>query len=128
MKEAKISLLIITIFLIIGLCGCTQKYSTKTQGSDESIRDVSNDDQDILDDTSYDTITIMGMDSSQTINKPNERVKIIITGMDNEITVTKNTILVEVVITGMDNILYVSKSHSFESSITGMNSLIEFYD
>lgn len=74
------------------------------------------------------TIEIDGMEVTQTVNYLEKPVKFIVDGMDCDITVTKETKLNEVIINGMDSIVRVSRSHSFTSTIKGMDSEIVFYD
>ena len=73
------------------------------------------------------TIEISRMDVVQTINS-DKPIKLIVSGDDCDITVTAYTNLTEVVISGWYSIVRVSRSHSFTSNISGMNSQIIYYD
>ena len=74
------------------------------------------------------TIRISGIEVVQTINKPDEEVKLDVSGIDCDITVTKETNLIHVDISGINCVIRVSRTHSFTSDSGGIDSEIVFYD
>jgi len=95
---------IIFMFLVVELNGCVEE----------------------LDD--IETVDISGVGVVQTINKPGKKVRLDVSGVDCDITVTKETNLTEVDISGVNCIVRVSRSHSFVSDISGVDSKIIYYD
>ena len=95
---------IILLLIVIGLSGCFENVSSE------------------------ETITISKIGVSQTINKPNKSIRLVVSGVDNYITVTKETNLKKVTLTGVDNIIRVSRSHSFDSTVSGLGTQILYYD
>ena len=74
------------------------------------------------------TITINGMGTVETVNNLEHPIILLVNGMNCVITVSKETNLKEVQITGMNSIVRVSRSHSFTSTVNGLNAKIEYYD
>ncbi len=74
------------------------------------------------------TIEISGIDIIQTINNSEKKINLYVSGIDCDITVTKGTIINSIDISGENCIVRVSKSHSFSSDISGLNSKIIYYD
>lgn len=120
----KIILIIGTGILLLStnLSGCINVEYT----SDDQESDYNNDD--FGDDWDTEVIEITSMGTEQTINYLNKPVDLVVTGMNCIVTVTKGTDLKEVTVTGMNSVVRVSKSHSFISTITGMNAKIVYYD
>lgn len=122
----KIILIGIAILLVcFGFSGCFEINQSENEGGnskDTSDKDYWNDTEDVED------IIISGMGSIQTVNKPNEKIRLIVTGMNSDTTVTKETILTEVILSGMNAIVRVSRIHSFSSTVSGLGAEIVLYD
>jgi hypothetical protein len=133
MKELAI-IGIIFIFLVVGLSGCIetdQIENDKGSGTESGNDDFENDTEDgdsmpPIED--IETITISGVDGVENINYLEKPVKLLVSGIRNDITVTKETNLVNIIFSGVDNIVRVSRSHSFESVISGIGNEIVYYD
>jgi hypothetical protein len=125
---------IIFIFLVVGLSGCIetdQIENDKGSGTESGNDDFENDTEDgdsmpPIED--IETITISGVDGVENINYLEKPVKLLVSGIRNDITVTKETNLVNIIFSGVDNIVRVSRSHSFESVISGIGNEIVYYD
>ena len=130
-KVTKKQLVIVGIsilLLVVGLSGCieiNQSENGKQDGDDTSDNDFW-DNNDGWDDT--ETITVSGIENNKTINILDKQVRLAVSGVDNIVTVTKETNLIEVIISGIDCIVKVSRTHSFSSTITGIDSEIVYYD
>ena len=105
MKKQLIIVEIAILLIVVSLSGCF---------------DTDNDE--------IETITISGVDEVQTINNLDNPIKLIVSGVNCNVTVTKETNLVEVVLSGVDNTVKVSRSHSFTSTVSGVDSEIVYYD
>ena len=112
------------LLLSAGLSGCINvEYNSDDQeDNDNDVWDDSGNDWDT------EVIEITSMGATQTVNYLDNPVELVVTGMNCDITVTKNTDLKEVTITGMNSVVRVSRSHSFTSTITGMDAGIVYYD
>ncbi len=103
----KVPTSVATVFLlIVSLSGC--------------LEEIKSPDSEIIE--------ISGMNVEQTINYAEKPVKLIVSGMNCIITVTEDTNLTEVEISGVNSIVRVSRSHSFTSSVSGVDSEIIYYD
>jgi len=102
MKKQIIMLGIVVLLICVGLSGCEESKPSKIQyyGDDETL----------------------------TINYPDKQIKLEVYGNNCTYTVTKKTNLVEVWIYGENSTVLVSKTHSFNSTIWGNNSKINYYD
>ena len=74
------------------------------------------------------TIMISGIDTIRTVHYLDKPVKLMVSGIRNDVTVTKETNLVDIMLSGVDCIVKVSRTHSFDSSISGVGSEIVYYD
>lgn len=111
MKKELMALGAVVVLIAVGLSsGCESNNGNSTDNEKIKIMEISS------------------MDVVQTISYSDKPLKLIVSGMDCEITVTRYTNLTEVVITGWYSVVRVSRSHSFTSNITGMNSQIIYYD
>ena len=116
-----IALMVISVGFLSGCIEINQSENGKQDGDDTS-------DNDFWDDLDIEVIEVTSMGTEQTINYLSKPVELVVTGMNCVITVTKETNLKEVTITGMNSVVRVSRSHSFTSTITGMNAKIVYYD
>ena len=107
MKKQLIIIGIIALLVFVGLSGCSQHTSNNNQPP--SSADIK-------------TITISGLDDVQTINNTKNPIRLVVTGMNCIISVSKETNLTEIIITGMNSIVRVSHSHSFISTVDGLNA------
>ncbi len=74
------------------------------------------------------SIVVSGDGVSRVIDRPDESIRLVVSGFNCIVTVSMQTNLTEVDLTGDDNIVRVSRNHSFISTISGENSVINYYD
>jgi hypothetical protein len=110
MKKELMALGAVVVLIAVGLSGCESNTGDSTDNEKIKIMEISS------------------MDVVQTISYSDKPLKLIVSGMDCDITVTSYTNLTEVIITGWYSVVRVSRSDSFTSNITGMNSQIIYYD
>jgi len=110
MKKELMAIGAVVVLIAVGLSGCESNDGNSTDNEKIKIMEISS------------------MDVVQTISYSDKPLKLIVSGMDCDITVTSYTNLTEVIITGWYSVVRVSRSDSFTSNITGMNSQIIYYD
>ena len=137
----KLLLVGIAVLLIcVGLSGCIESNEhedAQSDGKEDTEPDEENDtepeededtDDDFWDELDTETIMISGIDTVQTVHHLDKLVKLMVSGIRNDVTVTKETNLVDIMLSGVDCIVRVSRTHSFDSSISGVGSEIVYYD
>lgn len=110
MEKELVAIGVVIVLMVVGLSGCESNNGNSTDNEKIKIMEISS------------------MDVVQTISYSDKPLKLIVSGMDCDVTVTSYTNLTEVIITGWYSVVRVSRSHSFISNITGMNSQIIYYD
>ena len=127
-----IALMVISVGFLSGCIQTNQNENGKEESEDTSDNDFWDDDDedenDFWDDWDTETIMISGIDTVQTVHHLDKPVELMVSGIRNDVTVTKETNLVDIMLSGVDCIVRVSKSHSFDSLISGVGSEIVYYD
>jgi len=107
MKKQLVIIGIVALLVCVGfLSGCTQTPS----------------------EPEIETIPISGVGIIQTVNNSEHPIRLLVPGSDCDITVTKATNLTEVILSGVNNTVRVSHSHSFTSTVSGVDTKIVYYD